>query len=63
VYSIAAAAAAAAAVWEQAEWTLDTVLSLPWRPRVSILGSTIYTLNSDANQVLAKGLVQPHIMD
>ncbi|WIA38711.1 hypothetical protein OEZ86_002011 [Tetradesmus obliquus] len=36
----------------QAEWTLDTVISLPWRPRVSILGSTIYTLNSDANKVV-----------
>eukprot|EP00882_Tetradesmus_deserticola_P014698 GHRQ01015639.1.p1 GENE.GHRQ01015639.1~~GHRQ01015639.1.p1 ORF type:complete len:173 (+),score=49.24 GHRQ01015639.1:681-1199(+) len=35
----------------QAEWTLDTVLSLPWRPRVSILGKTTYTLNSDANKV------------
>ncbi|KAF6257037.1 hypothetical protein COO60DRAFT_50429 [Scenedesmus sp. NREL 46B-D3] len=36
----------------RAEWSLDTGLSLPWRPRVSILGSTIYTLNSDANQVV-----------
>jgi hypothetical protein len=45
--------AAAAAVCDQAEWSLDTVLSLPWRPRVSILGSTIYTLNADANQVRA----------
>jgi hypothetical protein len=39
----------------QAEWALDTYLSLPWRPRISILGATDYTLNDSANQVCVGG--------
>lgn len=42
----------------QAEWTLDTVLALPWRPRVSILGSTVYTLSPDGNKVSSSAVQQ-----
>jgi hypothetical protein len=35
----------------RAEWELATYLSLPWKPLISILGATEYTLNKDANKV------------
>ncbi|KAG1675492.1 hypothetical protein FOA52_001791 [Chlamydomonas sp. UWO 241] len=35
----------------RSEWVLETTLKLPWRPRVSVIGATEYTLNADANQV------------
>lgn len=35
----------------QAAWQLATWLSLPWKPYVEIEGRTVYTLNSDGNQV------------
>eukprot|EP00879_Flechtneria_rotunda_P018170 GHRR01019057.1.p2 GENE.GHRR01019057.1~~GHRR01019057.1.p2 ORF type:complete len:167 (+),score=31.89 GHRR01019057.1:648-1148(+) len=36
----------------KAEWTLQTCLSLPWRPVISILGSTVYTLSREGNKVV-----------
>jgi hypothetical protein len=34
-----------------AVWALETWLKLPWRPRIAIEGTTVYTLNADANRV------------
>jgi hypothetical protein len=39
----------------QSEWLLETTLSLPWRPFISVIGVTIYTLNEDSNQVCECG--------
>eukprot|EP00955_Chlamydomonas_euryale_P041817 352129-Chlamydomonas_euryale.AAC.1 len=36
----------------RAEWTLSTTVKLPWRPFISIIGATEYTLNNDANVVI-----------
>eukprot|EP00877_Chromochloris_zofingiensis_P004561 jgi/Chrzof1/14105/Cz08g25090.t1 len=36
----------------KAEWRLSTYLSFPWRPRIDILGSTVYTLNEDSDKVV-----------
>lgn len=35
----------------KAEWRLTVELRLPWRPRIDILGSTLYTLDPDSSRV------------
>ena len=42
----AAAPAAGGARRLEADWSLETWLALPWRPRIAIEGSTLYTLDS-----------------
>eukprot|EP00197_Chlamydomonas_leiostraca_P006690 CAMPEP_0202873472 /NCGR_PEP_ID=MMETSP1391-20130828/23316_1 /ASSEMBLY_ACC=CAM_ASM_000867 /TAXON_ID=1034604 /ORGANISM="Chlamydomonas leiostraca, Strain SAG 11-49" /LENGTH=181 /DNA_ID=CAMNT_0049554695 /DNA_START=156 /DNA_END=701 /DNA_ORIENTATION=- len=37
----------------RSEWELRTYLSLPWRPLISILGVTEYTLNEESNKVVS----------
>jgi len=36
----------------RSEWELRTYLNLPWRPLISILGATDYTLNEQGNKVV-----------
>lgn len=36
----------------RAEWTLRTVLRLPWRPLIDIEGATEYTLNEESNRIV-----------
>ncbi|KAI8473877.1 MAG: hypothetical protein J3K34DRAFT_409468 [Monoraphidium minutum] len=36
----------------EATWALSTWLRLPWRPLISIEGSTRFTLNADSNRVV-----------
>lgn len=58
----------AAPVQLQAEWLLTCYVALPWRPYVSVSGTTTYTLNEDSNKVgetcgegLVGGLVTGHL--
>lgn len=40
------------AVHAQATWALATWLNLPWRPLISIEGTTRFTLNGESNKVV-----------
>jgi hypothetical protein len=36
----------------EARWALQSTLALPWRPFISIVGRTVYTLNPQATQIV-----------